>query len=129
MKLFNYSQLSPLLLAHFDHPQHVGCLDEKDTGVKTIFVNSPQGEEEIRFQIHLTDAGNIADVAWQAKGSSTTLACCSWFSEWVLGRSLLEVQRFEVQELIAALSLPQVRYNSAMLIEQIRLQLEYIHEL
>ncbi len=113
---------SELFLGHFEHPRHVGVLDLRDPNVRVVAWRSRDGSESIQYHV-LIDQGYVKKVAWKALGNPSTIAACSWVSEWLLERSCEEARALKAELIIIALELPQTRFASALWVEAI------VHEL
>jgi nitrogen fixation NifU-like protein len=68
---------------HFHHPRHVGVLE--DATVVGRQGTPGQGPHMVLY-LRL-EADRIADARFQTYGCPAAIACGSWLSEWVIGRT------------------------------------------
>ena len=113
-----YGAYSDQVLDHFDNPRQVGSLDQANPASGTAIVGTPASGGVIRLQIAIDDHGLIEAVSFKAYGCAYTIACGSWLSEWVKGRSVEEADRIGNAQIAEALALPPVRIHCAVLAEQ-----------
>ena len=106
------ARYSPELLDHFQHPRNVGTLDAPD-GTSLVF--NPQCGDTTQLSIRVAD-GKIAEVRWQTRGCSASIAASSALSELAKGLRLSEAAAITRQAIADALGgLPPASLHSCML--------------
>ncbi len=110
---------SEALMAHFEHPRHVGQLDGEAANVGTGWAGTQETGGVLRMQLQAGEGGRISDVRFQAYGPPALIAAGSWMCEAILGRSLEEAQQIDYQAIVAALELPPARLHCALLTQDV----------
>jgi len=90
---------SPQIIEHFEHPRNVGELKPADADVT---VENPACGDVMRLMLK-TSQGRITAAHFQTRGCVASIACGSWLTETLRGKSLAEAARLERQEVVAAL--------------------------
>ena len=81
---------SEQLLEHFQNPRNVGRLDEPAV---TIEVTNPACGDVLRLAARIED-GKIAEVRYQVRGCTASIAAGSALTEWLAGRAITECRDF-----------------------------------
>lgn len=108
---------SDLVWDHFDHPRHVGALDEHSSAVGTGLADNPFQGDVIKLQIEVTAQGVIAAARFKAHGGVATLAAASLVTEWLEGRPLAETAAIDHRAIATALDLLATAIPAAVLAE------------
>ncbi len=90
---------SPQVIDHFEHPRNVGELKPADADVT---VENPACGDVMRLMLK-TSQGQITAAHFQTRGCVASIACGSWLTETLRGKSLAEAAKLERQEVVAAL--------------------------
>jgi nitrogen fixation NifU-like protein len=90
---------SPQVLDHFEHPRNAGELPAADADVT---VENPVCGDVLRLMLKV-ELGRVAEARFQAQGCVATMACGSFLTELVQGRSIEGLKTFERQELVDGL--------------------------
>ncbi len=114
MELFNDK-----IYQHYLHPQHVGTLDNDDPDVGTGSIGSYGASDVMRLQIKVDDQQNIIDAKYKVHGSGAAIACCSYATARIIGKSLINAGQLTSQQIAAALDLPPARMHCAMAAEDV----------
>ena len=78
---------SEQLLEHFQNPRNVGRLD---TPAVTVEVINPACGDILRLAARL-EAGRVAEVRYQVRGCTASIAAGSALTEWMLGKTPAEL--------------------------------------
>jgi nitrogen fixation NifU-like protein len=81
---------SEQLLEHFQHPRFVGTLPAPAVCVET---SNPACGDFMRLCAHAVE-GVIADVRYQVRGCTASIAAGSALAEWLYGRPLSEMTKW-----------------------------------
>ncbi len=112
ISLKSYSQI---LVEHFNHPQNVGCFDEKDPAVGTGRAGCAESGDCVRVQVKCQD-GIIQDICFKAQGCCATIAVASWITSTARNKSITEIRNFRPETILTTLELPSVRKHSVLLV-------------
>lgn len=108
--------LSPAARAHFDHPRHVGALDPIAADVAVALVGEPVSGAVLQLHLRVDQHQKIITaVRFKAHGCGWAIACGSWLTEWLAGRSLREAAEFQHHKLAEALDTPPEKLHCAVL--------------
>lgn len=103
---------------HFEHPRHVGVLDDADPAVGTGVAGTLSQGAVIRLQIRVNDQGLIADSRFKAYGCPATIAAGSLAAAWVRGRTLAQALAMGNPQIAEVLALPPLKIHCAVLAEE-----------
>jgi nitrogen fixation NifU-like protein len=78
---------SARLLDHFKNPRHVGQLAPPAI---TVDVTNPACGDMLRLSARFED-GRVAEVRYQTRGCTASIAAGSALTEWMLGKSRVEL--------------------------------------
>jgi len=78
---------SAILLEHFQNPRNVGRLDPPAI---TIEVSNPACGDILRLGVRFED-DRVAEVRYQVRGCTASVAAGSALTEWMLGKSRAEL--------------------------------------
>src|SRR5271170_5254754 len=82
---------SPAVLDHFQSPRNAGDLPDATAGVDVPRLSA-------RFH-----AGRVAEARFKAQGCVASIACGSWLTEWMVGKSAGELNALTADHVAAAL--------------------------
>lgn len=103
-------QYSETLMDHFLEPRNVGALDDAPWGEACY---STCGDRT-RIHVHI-ERDQVARCSFLACGCGPGIACASWLTVRVIGRSVQEVAQVAVGEIARALELPEPKMHCAVL--------------
>jgi len=103
---------SDKVLDHFHHPRNVGEIEDPTAVVETT--NPVCGDfMKLWVTVH---AGRIAEVRFKVAGCVPAVACGSWLTEWMSGKSPAELAALTADQIEAALDgLPSASHHAAVL--------------
>jgi nitrogen fixation NifU-like protein len=105
---------SPALVDHFQHPRNVGALPAApDVGV--VMVRSTVCGSLMKLAIRVGPGGTIEEARFKLFGCSVAIACGSYVTDWLKGRSVSEAGALDASELETGLDLPDERRHCAAL--------------
>ncbi len=90
---------SERLLDHFRNPRNVGALAPPAV---TVEVSNPACGDIMRLSARF-DGGRAAEVRYRTRGCTASIAAGSALTEWMAGRSRLELSRLRAAEIEEAL--------------------------
>jgi nitrogen fixation NifU-like protein len=102
---------------HFENPRKVGQFDTDAGDVGSSIIGSLVHGQILQFQIRV-DNNRVDDARFKAYGCPFIIACGSWLSEWVTGKSLERLGQLHNREICAALRLPPLKIQCAVAAEQ-----------
>ena len=102
---------------HFTRPRNSGVFAQQDATTGIAYIESTDKSAIIKLQIKVTQQC-ITDSRFQAFGCGSTIACGSWLSEWLLGKTLAEAKQLHNSDIAAALQLDSLKVHCAVLAEQ-----------
>ena len=103
---------SEKVLDHFHHPRNVGEIENATAAVE---VTNPVCGDLMKLWA-VTRDGKIADVKFKTAGCVPAVACGSWLTETMMGKSLDELKVIVAQQIEDALGgLPTASYHAAVL--------------
>ena len=102
------------LLDHFQHPRNTGVLETPDAAST---VSNPQCGDMTTLHLRVID-GRVAEMRWQTRGCSASIAASSALSELATGLPLAEAAAIGRQTIAEALGgLAPAQLHSCMLAE------------
>ena len=109
-------ELSAAARDYFAHPRQV--IEGEPLGVTTVQAELPSGEI-LQLQLRVSPPDLIAEARFKAYGCAWLIACGSWLTERLTGRTLAEAEQFRHHELIEALTVPPEKLHCAVLAETV----------
>ncbi|MFL6173850.1 MAG: Fe-S cluster assembly sulfur transfer protein SufU [Marmoricola sp.] len=76
-----------IILDHYRNPHHAGLRDPFESEVHHV---NPTCGDEVTLRVHLSPAGLVEDVSYDAEGCSISQASASVMTDLVIGRPLTE---------------------------------------
>ena len=105
------------LLKHFENPQNVGSLDQKDMSVGTGVVGSPACGDVMKLQIQVSEQGIIQDAKFKTFGCGSAIASSSYVTTLLLGKTIEEACSLRNIDVAEHLQLPPVKIHCSVLAE------------
>lgn len=103
---------SEAVLEHFRNPRNAG---ELEGATHRVEVTNPVCGDVLQLAARIEN-GRIAEVRFLCKGCTTAIACASWVTECIRGRSLEEARGVNVEMIAAGLGgLPEETKHGAVL--------------
>jgi nitrogen fixation NifU-like protein len=100
------------VLDHFHNPRNVGELDEPSTVVET---SNPICGDTVKLWIQMHE-GEVTAATFKAQGCIPAVACASWLTETIKGKSFAELAAISAEQLETALGgLPVASRHAPML--------------
>ena len=90
---------SDLLLEHFRNPRNVGQLPPP---ALTVDVSNPACGDLLRLSARFEDGG-VAEVRFQVRGCTASIAAGSALSEWMIGKTRAELRELTAEIIESAL--------------------------
>jgi nitrogen fixation NifU-like protein len=105
----NYNKL---VESYFFEPQHIGILDS--TQPRTIC------SRNVDFELYLAanEKGVIVQATFKANGNPYLIAGFEWVCRQLQGTAVNQHPRFNYQDLVQILEIPQSSYPTALLVEK-----------
>lgn len=101
---------SAAVLDHFQSPRNAGDLDGATAQVE---VTNPACGDVLRLAVRVT-AGRVAAARFKAQGCVASIACSSWLTEWMRGKTPAELNGLTAQNVSEALGgLPPASAHAA----------------
>lgn len=108
------------VLDHFNNPRNVGILNKNDQTVGTGIVGSPFSSKFIKLQIKIDPTTNfIEDSKFKAYGCYSTIAACSFATEWLIGKHLQDALKIAYSKISEELSLPEIKIFCSIMVEDV----------
>src|ERR1700688_1913127 len=103
---------SETVLDHFQNPRNVGTLD---TATATISVENPVCGDILELSARM-EAGRVAEARFRTRGCVTAMACSSFLTELLRGKTPGEARAITSAQISDALgALPQATLHGAQL--------------
>jgi nitrogen fixation protein NifU and related proteins len=93
------SPYSAAVLDHFQSPRNAGDLPDATAGVD---VTNPVCGDVLRLSARF-HVGRVAAARFKAQGCVASIACGSWLTEWMAGKSAAELSALTAEDVAAAL--------------------------
>ncbi len=109
---------SPKVLNHFEHPRNVGELPDATTEVQ---MENPVCGDVMRLAAKVENSV-VTEVRFKTVGCVTAIACGSWLTEWMKGRSveeLKEISDLKIAEGLGGLP-PATRHGAQLAADALR---------
>ncbi|MGH9580073.1 MAG: iron-sulfur cluster assembly scaffold protein, partial [Terriglobales bacterium] len=90
------SMYSKELLDHFEHPRNVGEIPDADARAE---VENPACGDIMLLTLKLSE-GRIAEARFRTRGCVASIACGSFLTEWLRGRSLTEARALRREQIV-----------------------------
>ena len=113
---------SDKVLDYFHHPRNMGEIAGATTVIETT---NPVCGDSLKLWVVVRDGG-VADVKFKVEGCIPAVACASWLTENMLGKSLAELRSLTTDEIEAGVGgLPSAsRHASALAVTGLKRVLE-----
>ena len=103
---------SQAVLDHFQNPRNAGTLDGATT---TVSVSNPVCGDVLELSV-CVDAGRITDARFRTRGCVTSMACSSFLTELIRGKTPAELRAITPEQVSEALGgLPAATFHAAQL--------------
>ena len=103
---------SAQVLDHFEHPRNAGTLAG---ATAVISVENPVCGDILELSVRV-EAGRIAEARFRTRGCVTAMACSSYLTEFLLGKTPAEVRELTPEQVSSALGgLPPATLHAAQL--------------
>src|SRR6185295_15790108 len=84
----------PRLIEHFQNPRNVG---ELPPPAVTVEVSNPACGDILRLYVQWQD-GRVAESRYKVRGCTASIAAGSALTEWLAGKTRIELAAFEVSQ-------------------------------
>jgi nitrogen fixation protein NifU and related proteins len=103
---------SDAVLDHFENPRNAGTLPG---ATAVISVENPVCGDILELSVRV-EAGRIAEARFRTRGCVTAMACSSYLTEFLLGKTPAEVRELTPEQISSALGgLPPATLHAAQL--------------
>ena len=109
---------SPRLLEHFRNPRNVGVLDPP---AAVIDVTNPACGDTLRLSVRF-EQGRVAEVRYQTRGCTASIAAGSALTEWMAGKSPQELKALTpgtIEDLVGGLE-PASKHAAALCVDAVK---------
>src|SRR6058998_2586362 len=109
---------SERLLDHFRNPRNVG---ELPAPAVTVEVSNPACGDILRLSIRFEEA-EVKEARYKTKGCAASIAAGSALTEWLAGKSKLELRQFQaamVEELVGGLE-PESKHAAVLCADAVK---------
>jgi nitrogen fixation NifU-like protein len=104
---------SSAVLDHFQHPRNAGDLPQATAQVE---VSNPVCGDVLRLAARFEE-GRVAEARFKTQGCVASIACSSWLTEWMRGKSPAELRALTPREVANDLGgLAPASYHAADLV-------------
>ena len=108
---------SEKVLKHYERPNNVGSLDNRDNSVGTGLVGAPECGDVMKLQIKVGEDGKIEDAKFKTFGCGSAIAASSLATEWIKNKTIDEASMIQNTQIVEELSLPPVKIHCSVLAE------------
>jgi nitrogen fixation NifU-like protein len=103
---------SPGVLDHFEHPRNAGDLPGASAMVE---VSNPVCGDVLRLAVRV-EAGRIVQARFKTRGCVASIACSSWLTEQMVGKTAAELRSLTPEQIATELGgLPPATFHAAEL--------------
>lgn len=103
---------SEQVLDHFRNPRNAGRLENASA---TVQASNPVCGDVLELAARLED-GKIVEARFLCRGCTTSIACGSWLTEWLIGKSVRDWRPIRAEDISAGLGgLPPATLHGAQL--------------
>jgi NifU-like protein involved in Fe-S cluster formation len=114
------AEAAPRVREHFAEPRNVGSFGRAAAGVVVGQAGSPERAALLRLELKL-EGERIAATRFKAFGCGYTIACGSFLSELVRGKSLAQARALAACDVYEPLELPDdKRYTAELALEALK---------
>lgn len=109
------------LLDHFQNPRNVGKLAPP---ALTVDVTNPACGDMLRLSVRFED-DRVAEVRFQTRGCTASIAASSALTEWMTGKSRLELRTFHemvIEDAVGGLE-PASKHAAVLCVDAVKLVL------
>lgn len=107
---------SEKVLDHFHNPRHVGEIENPTIVVEA---SNPACGDVMKLWVVVRD-GRIAEARFKVAGCVPAVACGSWLTEWLQGKSITSLSPLSAEDIEAALGgLPSASKHAGVLAVEI----------
>ena len=109
---------SPRLLNYFYNAHHGGELDPEVGTIYQAELHSENNDYFLRLYLHCNNQ-KIICAKFQAHGSVAVIAACEYVCCWLEGKTRVEAQQLNVQQIIERLEMSTLQNHVAALIKRL----------
>ena len=100
------------VLDHYRHPRNLG---EIPNATATVEATNPVCGDRLKLWATMRD-GHIVEARFQVEGCIPAVACASWLTEWIKGKSTVELTGLRAADVESAMGgLPSASRHAAAL--------------
>lgn len=110
---FNYSDS---VVALFDNPQHIGVYPIDDNDVLTGSAGTLASGDIVQIQLKIINQGVVEDCVFKCYGCPATIAASDWVCGWLKGKTLIQADKLQALDVIAALDISDKKAHCALLV-------------
>jgi nitrogen fixation NifU-like protein len=106
------------LLDHFQNPRNVG---ELGAPALVVDVTNPACGDMLRLSVRFAD-GRVEEVRFQTRGCTASIAASSALTEWMMGKSRLELRMFHpgvIEEAVGGLE-PASKHAAVLCVDAVK---------
>jgi Fe-S cluster assembly scaffold IscU len=105
------------VIDHYENPKNVGSFNTSDGNIGTGLVGAPACGDVMKLQIKVNDQDIIVDAKFKTFGCGSAIASSSYATEYIKGKNINEVMKFNNSDIAKYLNLPPVKLHCSMLAE------------
>ena len=110
---------SKKVIDHYENPNHVGNLNDKDNNVGTGLVGAPACGDVLRLQIKVNpETEIIEEVKFKTFGCMSAIASSDYAAEKIKGMTLNDARKIKNTDIAEELELPPVKIHCSVLAEE-----------
>lgn len=91
------------ILDHYGNPRNYGRLEAPDI---VADADNPSCGDQVHIELALDAEGRVAQVAFEGEGCMVSMASASLFTEYIKGKTLVELEALTEEEALALLNVP-----------------------
>ncbi len=106
---------SEKIIHYFENSNYSGEFATGLTNVYTGKAGDERNGDVVQIQLQIKD-NKIIDTKFKAYGTVVTIAITAWLAEFVIGKTLEQIQSITTESIASALELSNLRIHSALLV-------------
>lgn len=106
---------SKKILRYFNKKKYIGILDVHKKNIVMGSAGSAVRGDIIQLFLKITPTQKIAQAKFKVQGSVATIAAAAWLTEYIQGKSVMEIKKMDVQRVMVELGLLSLRQHCVLL--------------
>lgn len=98
-----------IILDHYKHPRNYGWIETAPAGQEVMQIKASNASCGDSFEVSLLLCdGKVVEVKWRGEGCALSTASMSLTSEWMLGKTLIEIKQLHEVDILGLLGMASI---------------------